>query len=92
MSFTVEDVIRLRDGWRGPITVGELPQVVSAAMQVPVPLVYLSKDNLDHINQEHSKITDYDLLAAPFVLKHGLFLKEVRKKERPDKKPTSPRT
>ena len=43
MSFTVEDVIRLRDGWRGPITVGELPPEVAVAMRVNVPLVYLSR-------------------------------------------------
>ena len=51
-------------------------------MRVTVPLVYLSRDSLDHINTKHFKITDYDLLAAPFVLKYGLFLREVK-----DKKP-----
>jgi hypothetical protein len=32
MSFTVEDVIRLRDGWREFITVGEFTSEVAKAM------------------------------------------------------------
>ena len=34
MSFTADDVVRLRDGWRGPITVGELPASVATVMGV----------------------------------------------------------
>jgi hypothetical protein len=83
MSFTVEDIIRLRDGWRGPITVGELPPSVAKAIGLSVPLVYLSQESLGHINRDHSDIADHDLLIAPFVLKHGLFLREVRKKKNP---------
>jgi len=52
-------------------------------MGVPVPLVYLSRDSLAHINEDHSDIADHDLLIAPFVLKYGLFLREVRKKKNP---------
>jgi hypothetical protein len=79
MSFTVEDVIRLRDGWREFITVGEFTSEVAKAMGLRVPLLYLSKDSLTHINRKHPDISDLDLTAAPFVLKHGLIVREVRK-------------
>jgi len=79
MIFTVEDVRRLRSTGRGPITIGELPTSVARAMRLYVPVVYLSKASLDHINLRHPDITDYDLISAPFVLKHGLFLRETRR-------------
>ncbi len=52
----------------------------SKAMGLRVPLVYLSKESLAHINRRHPDITDYDLIVVPFVLKHGLILREVRRK------------
>ena len=79
MIFTVEDIDRLRIGWRGPIIVGELPIDVARAMRLCVPLVYLSKESLANINLRHPDVTDFDLTAAQFVLKHGLILREVRK-------------
>ena len=79
MIFTVEDIGRLRSGSRGPITVGELPREVSRAMGLLVPLVYLSRESLAHINLRHPDITDFDLIAAPSVLKHGLILREIRR-------------
>jgi hypothetical protein len=48
-------------------------------MGLLVPLVYLSKQSLAHINLRHPDIADFDLLAAPFVLRHGLVLRELRK-------------
>lgn len=84
MSFTVEDIIRLRDGWRGPITVGELTAQVAAHIRVVTPHVYLSQESLAHINKFHSDVSDYDLLIAPFVIKHGLIIREVRKTKYPN--------
>lgn len=80
MIFTIEDIARLRAGWGGPITVGELPVDVARAMGLLVPLVYLSRESLEHIKRRHPDVTDYDLIAAPFVLKHGLILREVRRR------------
>jgi hypothetical protein len=79
MIFTAQDIGRLRGGSRGPITVGEIRQDVAKAMGLIVPLVYLSKESLAHINLRHPDISDFDLTAAPFVLKHGLILRENRK-------------
>lgn len=79
MIFTVEDIYRLRAGWSDPITVGELPIKVAKEMGLLVPLVYLSKASLAHINYKHPDVTDYDLILVPFVVKFGLILRETRK-------------
>jgi hypothetical protein len=58
MGFTLDDITRLRNVGHGPITVGYLPLEVAEAMGVPVPIVHLSWESLDHINKKHPKITD----------------------------------
>ncbi len=78
MMFTVDDLHRLRAG-HGPIVVAELPQIVADAMGFYVPLVYLSKESLGHINRRHPEVTDFDLITVPLVLRHGLILRETRR-------------
>jgi hypothetical protein len=79
MSFTLEDIQRLRSNWCDTVTVGELPPEPARAMGLHVPLVYLSKRSLDHINQRHRHVSDFDLLLAPFVFRHGLVIREQAK-------------
>jgi hypothetical protein len=79
MSFTLEDIQRLRSNWCDTVTVGELPPEPARAMGLHVPLVYLSKRSLDHINQRQRHVSDFDLLLAPFVFRHGLVIREQAK-------------
>ena len=58
---------------------GELPSVAATAMGLLVPLAYLSRASLAHINLRHPEITDFDLTVMPFVLKHGLIVRELNK-------------
>jgi hypothetical protein len=79
MIFTVEDIAKLRSGWGGPRPVGELPLHVAGSMGLLVPVVYLSKESLDHINLRHPDVTDFQLILTPFVLRYGLVLRETRR-------------
>jgi hypothetical protein len=79
MSFTVEDVIRLRDGWRDLIAVGDLSIEAAEEMGVYTTMVYLSRESLQHINEEHPDISDTDLLIASLVIKDGMVMREKSK-------------
>jgi len=78
MSLTLEDIQRLRSTRCDTVTVGELPPNLAKEMGLLVPLVYLSKESLKHINR-HRHVSDFELLPAPFVVRHGLVIREYAK-------------
>jgi hypothetical protein len=80
MSLTLSDLDDLRRKTRDPIVVGELPNIVCLVLQLKIPLVHFSHHSLDHIKRKHPDISDFDLLLLPFVIKHGLILRERRKR------------
>lgn len=79
MSLTFADLDNLRRRVHDPIQIGELPNVIRVALNLRVPIVNFSKLTLDHINKKHPDITDTDLLLLPFVVRHGLILREKAK-------------
>lgn len=79
MSLTLDDIDALRRKKHDPIVVGELPNLIRLVLRLRVPLVHLSKHSLDHINQRHPEIADLDLLLLPFVLRHGMILRQTKK-------------
>ena len=80
MSLTLSDIDYLRRKVHDPIIVGELPNIIRLVLRLKVPVVHLSNHSLKHINKKHPDITDFDLLVLPFAIKHGLILREIRKR------------
>jgi hypothetical protein len=79
MSLTLDDLDALRRKARDPIPVGELPSIIRTALQIRSPIVHLSLESLMHIGKRHPDISDYELLLLPFVIRHGLIMREKKK-------------
>jgi hypothetical protein len=79
MSLTLSDIDAVRRKTHNPIEVGELPNLIRLALRLRVPLVQLSTESLAHINARHPDISDFDLLLLPFVIRHGMILRERKK-------------
>ncbi len=80
MSLTLDDIDALRRQLRNPIPVAELPHIIRMTLHIKVPLVHLSNESLAHIAKKHPDITDFELLLLPFVIRHGLILREKKKR------------
>jgi hypothetical protein len=80
MSLTLSDIDAVRRKTHDPIPVGELPNLIRLALHLRVPQVQLSHASLMHINEKHPDVTDFDLLLLPFAIRHGLILREIRKR------------
>lgn len=76
MSLTLADIGALRTQLYDPVAVGEFPNLIRVTLGLPVPIVYLSNQSLEHIAKRHPDVTDFDLLLLPFVIRHGLILRE----------------
>lgn len=79
MSFTLEDLHGLRAGRFSERQVGELPNQDLSILGWRSPLVFLSRESLQHINDSHPDITDFDLLLLPDMIRSGLLIQEVAK-------------
>ena len=79
MIFTLEDIVRLREGWFSERQAGETPFAELEKLGWPSPIVYLSRQSLYHINQQHPDVTDFDLLQLPNVISSGLLVQEKAK-------------
>jgi hypothetical protein len=80
MSLTLSDIDDLRRKKHDPIVVGELPNIIRLALRLRVPLVHFSHQSLKHVEQRHPDVRDLDLLLIPFVIRHGLILRQRRKR------------
>jgi hypothetical protein len=67
MGVTLAEIHACRAGWRGPIVVGELPNLVRLKLELRVPLVHLSRQSLDHIAKRHPEIDDFELPIASLI-------------------------
>ena len=79
MSLTLSDVDDLRRKKHDPIVVGELPNIIRLVLRLRVPLVHFSHQSLLHIEKRHPDVTDYDLLLLPFVIGHGLIMRQKKR-------------
>jgi hypothetical protein len=76
MSLTLGDLLDLKNRFRDPIRVGELPFDVSKKLRLRNHGVYLSLASYNHIQNAHPDITDYVLLLLPLALRRGLIVQE----------------
>lgn len=76
MIFTLSDIYGLRNGQFSERQVGELPNDVLLKLGWKSPIVYLSGESLKHINDDHSDITDFDVLLLPQMIAGGLLIQE----------------
>ena len=81
MGVTLADINACRASWRGPIVVGELPNLVRVKLKLRVPLVHLSRDSLEHIGRRHPEIDDFELPIVSLIVERGMILQE---KEKPN--------
>jgi hypothetical protein len=79
MDLTLERIGELGRGEIDCIEIGQLPQHVAKALGLKNPLVYLSRDSLGHIRQEHPDLTDVELLLASRAIATGLLIREKNK-------------
>lgn len=79
MTITLDDITRLRDGWRVIVAVGDLHIEVAKRMGVHSTTVYLTRESLEHIQREHPDITDADLLLSCLAVRHGWIMQELAK-------------
>ena len=76
MSLILADIARLRSKWDNPKLVGILPDAIVRALGWKCHNVYLSSKTLEHINKDHSDVSDFDLLHIPLALRFGLIVAE----------------
>ena len=81
MSLVLEDLHKLKSGWRASVEVCMLPVAVARIMGCAVPAVYLSSDSYEHIRDEHPDVTDVHLLMVPIAIQRGLILREHKRPE-----------
>jgi len=76
MPLTLWQISLLIDRKQDPICVGSFPRSVAEQLKLLIADVYLSRDSLVHIFEEHPDLTKYDLLHVPFLLQRGLIVQE----------------
>ncbi len=79
MAFTLWELSLLKDNKQKTVLVGYVPDVVATQMSLSMKEVYLSKQSMDHIFQEHPDINGFDLLHIPNALDHGMIVQEKAK-------------
>jgi hypothetical protein len=79
MSFTLADINDLKQGYRNPIHVGNIPYAVSKHLELNNSNVYLSLDSYKHIQKKHFDVSDYDLLMMPMAIQYGLLVSDYKK-------------
>lgn len=78
-SLTLADLSDLREGRRDPIVVGTFPDSAKRMLGIRIADVYLSKDSLAHIVSKHNVVDNFELLFVPFVIRHGMLMRERKK-------------
>jgi hypothetical protein len=79
MPLTLWQISLLIDRKQDPICVGSFPRSVAEQLKLRIADVYLSRDSLVHIFEEHADLTKYDLLHVPFLPQRGLIVQETAK-------------
>lgn len=77
--ITLNDLTNLALGVTDRLEVGRLDPLTANLIGATTPIVFLSRESLQHIRHRHPVLTAEEYLLLPAVIRNGLIIKETRR-------------